>query len=61
MSPLFADTFFYLAILNEEDEAHERAVEVSRSLAGRTVTTAWVLTEVADALRLPNSVIYSPC
>lgn len=26
MNPTFADTFYYLALLNPEDEAHERAL-----------------------------------
>jgi len=27
MSKLFADTFYFLALLNKQDEAHARAVE----------------------------------
>src|SRR5215831_8883423 len=45
----FADSFFYLALLNADDQAHERAVALSERRRGRIVTTAWVLTEVADA------------
>jgi len=54
MTAAFADTFYYLALVSKDDAAHERAVDVSRSLKGRTVTTAWVLTEVADALAAPQ-------
>ena len=51
MSPCFADTFYFLALRNPRDEAHVRAVTATKALAGRPlVTTAWVLTEVADAL-----------
>ena len=50
---LFADTFYYLALVNENDLAHQRALDLSRSLQGRTITTAWVLTEVADAPAAP--------
>ena len=50
MKPVFADSFYYLAILNADDSAHAQAVSVSATLSGNVVTTAWVLTEVADAL-----------
>ena len=53
MRTTFADTFFYLALANEDDLAHERAVAVSGTQRGRFVTTTWVLTEVADALCAP--------
>jgi uncharacterized protein len=53
MSTVFADTYYYLAFLSESDAAHDRAVQLSRELARKTVTTAWVLTEVADALAAP--------
>ena len=54
MNALFADTFYYLAIVNRADGAHGRAVALSRQLTAPTVTTAWVLTEVADALADPK-------
>jgi uncharacterized protein len=50
MTPVFADTFFYLALLGESDQAHSKAVAASESRRDRVVTTEWVLTEVADAL-----------
>ena len=53
MTTTFADTFFYLATLNAADAGHLRAVEWSRTYRGRTVTTAWILTEVADAICRP--------
>lgn len=53
MTGWFADTFFYLALLNADDADHERAVATSRSHRGRIVTTTWVLVEVADALCRP--------
>jgi predicted nucleic acid-binding protein len=53
MIPTFADTFFYLALLNPDDDAHARAVTASRVRRDRIVTTVWVLTEVADALCSP--------
>lgn len=53
MSACFADTFFYLALLGRHDEAHVLAVSQAREMqqqSRRIVTTAWILTEVADAL-----------
>jgi hypothetical protein len=50
----FADTFYYLAILNPADTAHERAVALRRALHGAVVTTGWVLTELGDALSDPS-------
>ena len=54
MSAVFADTFFWLAILNPSDAAHQRASELSRRLRKPQVTTAWVLTEVGDAFSRDN-------
>ncbi|HEY8665094.1 MAG TPA: PIN domain-containing protein [Tepidisphaeraceae bacterium] len=49
----FADTFFFLALLKKDDEAHELATEIIDALHNGLVTTEWVLTEVADALASP--------
>jgi predicted nucleic acid-binding protein len=53
MNAVFADTYYYLALLSESDAAHATALQLSRTLSGTTVTTAWVLAEVADALASP--------
>ena len=53
MRPVFADTFFYLALLNPRDACHQQATDISRMLTPSTVTTAWVMTEVGDALAGP--------
>ncbi len=46
MRTVFADTFYWIALLNPKDQAHARAVSVSRRLgAARIVTTDEVLTE----------------
>jgi uncharacterized protein len=50
MNRVFADAFYYYAIINDADEAHERAVTLSQELGGQIITSAWVLTEVADGL-----------
>jgi hypothetical protein len=50
MREVLADTFYYLALVNAEDEAHRLAAQASRDPSFTHVTHAWVLTEVADAL-----------
>ena len=46
----FADTSYFLTLLNASDEWHGRAVRRSEESQGLLVTTFWVLTEVGDAL-----------
>lgn len=53
MTPLFADSFYFLALLNPKDKAHEKARRYAARPTLQIVTTAWVLTEVADALSAP--------
>ncbi len=50
MKPVFADTFSFLALINARDDAHETAVRFSRDSRMRLVTTAWIMTEIADGL-----------
>jgi uncharacterized protein len=50
MTSIFADTFYFLAIVNVRDAAHQKAVAFSDVHDGTLVTTAWVLTELADGL-----------
>jgi uncharacterized protein len=53
MNVVFADSFYFLALLNQNDSAHAAAHEYSvRGLA--IMTTAWILTEVADAYSEPQ-------
>lgn len=49
MSKVFADTFYFLALLNKNDEAHAKALQYS-ALIEQLITTEWVLTELADGL-----------
>ncbi len=52
---VFADTFFYLALLNTRDAAHKTAHRWQQALNIReVVTTSWVLIELADAMHLPH-------
>ncbi len=53
MSAVFADTWFFLAILNRNDPGHAQAAELSRTDRRHRFTTTWVLTEVGDALGHP--------
>jgi len=54
MNAVFADTFYFLALLNERDAAHPKAVQFDTATQ-LLVTTAWVLTEVGDALSAPEN------
>jgi hypothetical protein len=53
MKSIFADTFYFLAYLSETDAAHDIAVDARRNINAPLLTTAWVLTELADALSAP--------
>jgi predicted nucleic acid-binding protein len=50
MKRLFADAYYFFAIVNEKSNAHATAVGYSHSHLALLITTAWVLTEVADGL-----------
>jgi len=49
MKPVFADTFFFLASVNPADAAHRIASDWIGDYKGPLLTTAWVVTELADA------------
>ena len=53
MKRLFADSIYFIALLNERDATHGRAVYFSRECRAMLVTTRWVLVEFADALCEP--------
>jgi predicted nucleic acid-binding protein len=48
MTAVFADTFFYLALLNEDDPAHVRALAASK-VKRTVVTTEFILLELGNA------------
>jgi uncharacterized protein len=54
MSAVFADTYYFLGLLNRADESHARCVTFSREYRGELITTEYVLVEVADALVSPR-------
>ena len=51
MSAVFADTSYYIALLNPHDQFHRQAREQTQDISGPIVTTGWVLMEVANYLR----------
>src|SRR5882757_7644644 len=53
MRAVFADSYYYLAFVNERGAGYEAAIAYSRTYVGRSVTTEWVLMEVAGALSDP--------
>ena len=53
MRVVFADTFYFLSLLNQRDAAHERAIAASKVSAQTLLTTEFVLLELADALSKP--------
>lgn len=50
---LFADSFYFIALLHETDSHHEHVRRFSSERRDVLVTTKWVLAEVADALCAP--------
>ena len=53
MKTVFADSFYFIALLQERDAAHEKAVRFSKAQRSVVVTTRWALAEVADAMSDP--------
>jgi predicted nucleic acid-binding protein len=50
MNPVFADTYFFIALLNRDDEWHKTTHAFTADFAGQIVTTTWVLTELGNTL-----------
>src|SRR5436305_66694 len=53
MSEVFADAFYYIALLNPKDQFHAAALQATRMINRPLVTTVRALIEVADALSAP--------
>lgn len=49
MRMVFADAFYFLAVINPDDAFHRKAMAYSEANKLPLLTTDWVLTEVADA------------
>jgi predicted nucleic acid-binding protein len=54
MKTVFADSFYFLAAINERDESHARAIQFAQSEPHRLISTEWILTEVGDAFAKPH-------
>jgi hypothetical protein len=54
VTAVFADTSFYVALLNRRDVAHRRAVDLSQQHRGVVVTSEFVLLEVANWFALSS-------
>jgi hypothetical protein len=50
MKPVFADTGFFLALINPRDQYHRSAAELNSTLSVPLITIAWVLLEFANAI-----------
>jgi uncharacterized protein len=50
MTTVFADSYYFLALVNVKDASHQKAVRFSQSNNNPILTTSWVLTELADGL-----------
>jgi hypothetical protein len=50
VTPAFADTFFFLALLNSHDHAHHQKALDANAVDRPLITSAWVLIELADHL-----------
>ena len=50
MKAVFADAFYFVALLNRGDQHHAKVTAAARQLRENLITTEWVLMELADAL-----------
>ena len=55
MKSVFADSFYFIAYLSAGDKSHEAALDFTEHYRGKMVPTAWVLTELADAMAAPHA------
>jgi uncharacterized protein len=53
MSEVFADTFYFVALLNPSDSAFQRAHVATSTQRSKLVTTRWVLAELGNMLSKP--------
>jgi hypothetical protein len=50
MTPVFGDAYYCFAVVSPKDRGHARAMSFASGPPRPIVTTAWVLTELADGL-----------
>ncbi|HMO66797.1 MAG TPA: hypothetical protein PKE47_16540 [Verrucomicrobiota bacterium] len=49
MTTVFADTLYFLALLDSREDRHLQAVEISRDSRRHILTTEWVPAKFGDA------------
>ena len=55
MKAVFADTVYFLALLNPADQFHQQSRALNQQPPGPLLTTEFILTEVGDALSRPEN------
>ena len=50
MSDVFADTYYFIALVGPDGVERQRAVAATVNRAGRLITTAWIMTGLANFL-----------
>ena len=50
MKSVFADTYYFIALINHDDADHERVTNLAQTFRAPMVTTEFVLVELADAM-----------
>jgi predicted nucleic acid-binding protein len=50
MKVVFTDTSYYLALVNSLDQQHLAVCQWTSGFVGETLTTAWVIAELANAM-----------
>lgn len=55
MTPVFADSSFYVALCSPRDSAHAKAIEVSQNLKRSVVLTDFVLLELGNAFSVAGA------
>ena len=53
INDVFADTFYYFALLSPSDVTHQKAATITPMLSGRIFTTAWIVAELTAAFSAP--------
>jgi predicted nucleic acid-binding protein len=54
MNRVFADSFYFFALVSEDDVKHQEALDFATTFVGELVTTGWILTELGDGLARPT-------
>lgn len=54
MNLVFADSYYFFALLNRNEPQHHMAREFAEAFRGEIVSTAWILTELGDGLAKPS-------